>query len=119
MVLKQEVNIPLALTIGLISGLLILVMTFGMQAWYESAEQGIIAEKTLDAPKSDYVQLKESQASSISQYAWADTAHTTVKIPIARAMEMMVSTNGKLPSTQPATQPAATTQPTASVDLAR
>lgn len=119
MVFKQEVNIPLALTIGLISGLLILVMTFGMQAWYESAENAIIADNLVDAPKSDFVQLKESQADSIRHVGWADKSRTNVKIPISRAMEIMVQTNGKLPATQPTSQPstppAVPAQPTASV----
>lgn len=117
MVLKQEVNIPLALTIGLISGILLLVMTFGMQAWYESAEQGIMAENLLDAPKSDFVQLKEDQANSIKQYGWANASHSTAKIPIERAMALMVEYNGKLPATQPTTEPA--TRPTASVDAGK
>lgn len=123
MVFKQEVNIPLALTIGLISGILILVMTFGMQAWFESAEQTITAEQAMDAPKSDYVQLKADQWNSIATTppTWADAAHTSVKIPIADAMKIMVATNGNLPSTQPATQPATTqpgtAKPTASLDV--
>ena len=117
MVLKQEVNIPLALTIGFISGLLLLVMTFGMQAWYESAEQAIMAENVLDAPKSDYVQLKETQAKSITEIGWADPSHTNVRIPIDQAMAIMVETNGKLPATQPTSQP--TTRPTATADAAK
>ena len=122
MVLKQEVNIPLALTIGFISGLLLLVMTFGMQAWYESAEETIVAEKLLDAPKSDYVQLKENQAKSITEIGWADPSHTNVRIPIDQAMAIMVETNGKLPATQPVTtQPTTqpTTGPTATADAAK
>ncbi len=123
MVFKQEVNIALALTIGLISGILLLVMTFGMQAWYESAEQGILAEKLVDAPKSDFVLMKERQTYDLTQSGWADASHTNVKIPIERAMAMMVETNGKLPAplptSQPSTQPAAATQPTVSVDAGK
>lgn len=121
MVFKQEVNIPLALTIGLISGIMLLVMTFGMQAWYENAEQSIMAEKLQDAPKSDFVQLKDDQANSIKEYGWADPSHARVRIPIAKAMELMVKYDGKLPATMPTSQP--TTQPapasTASVDAAK
>jgi hypothetical protein len=122
-VFKQEVNIPLALTIGLISGIMLLVMTFGMQAWYENAEQAIIAEKLVDAPKSDFVQLKDDQADSIRHYGWADASHSRVRIPIAKAMELMVKYDGKLPATQPTSQPsnqpAPATQPTASVDAGK
>jgi hypothetical protein len=99
-------------------------MTFGMQAWYESAEQTIIAERTLDAPKSDYVQMKQDQASSITEYGWADKTRTNVRIPIDKAMEIMVATAGKLPSTQPSTTRPSTTepaaaQPSASLDATR
>ena len=120
-VFKQEVNIPLSLTIGLISGIMLLVMTFGMQAWYESAEQGIMAEKLLDAPKSDFAQLKDEQANSIRQYGWANASHSTAKIPIERAMALMVEYNGKLPATQPTSQPSTepATRPTASVDAVK
>ena len=101
MVFKQEVNVPLLITIGIISAVLLLVATFGVQAWYANAEQTEEAIKAEDAPASDYVQLRQSQATALNQFGWADKSKGIVRIPIDDAMRIIVQNNGALPSTQP------------------
>ena len=45
MAFKQEVNVPLIFTIGVVSGIMLLVIVIGTQAWYQSEEQNEIALK--------------------------------------------------------------------------
>ena len=46
MAFKQEVNVPLIFTIGVVSGIVLLVTVIGTQAWYQSEENIEIAQKT-------------------------------------------------------------------------
>ncbi len=39
MAMKQEANTPLILTIGAMSGILILVIMFGVEAWFRHEER--------------------------------------------------------------------------------
>jgi len=92
--IKQEVNAPLIVTIGVVSGLLLLVVVFGTQAWFVREEREEIADKW---NKSEYVQLEELRA---AQRAKIEAKGATT-IPVAQAMQVIVQTGGRLPATQP------------------
>jgi hypothetical protein len=91
---KQEVNAPLIVTVGVVSGLLLLVVVFGTQAWFVREEREEIADKW---SKSEYVQLDELRAAQRAKIQ----AKGPTTIPIAQAMQVIVQTGGKLPTTQP------------------
>ncbi len=112
MAFKQEINIPLILTIGLVSGITLLVVIFGVQGWYESAAADEATFKASEAPLTEFQQQKLDQQKSLTTLAWTDKSKVAVTMPIDRAMEVMVETDGNLPTTQPAaaTQPAAVAQ---------
>jgi hypothetical protein len=93
--IKQEVNSPLIVTVGVISGLLLLVVVFGTQAWFVREERDEITQKW---EVSKNVQLDELRT---SQHAKIQAAGPTT-LPIEKAMRVIVQTGGKLPSTQPA-----------------
>lgn len=101
MPMKQEVNVPLVLTIGIVSGVLLVVMIIGTEAWYRSEEQSEIAAKASEYPYQELIDLKASQTKRISEYRWVDRKAAVVAIPIERAMQIMVQTQGHFPSTQP------------------
>jgi hypothetical protein len=100
-VFKQEVNIPMVLATGLVSVVLLGVLILGTQAWFESEEDAENAAKSLNATKTDVQVLREKQTDSLNQLAWTDSNKTAAVIPISRAMDIMVETNGNLPTTQP------------------
>ncbi|MGD1276989.1 MAG: hypothetical protein ABR964_07185 [Tepidisphaeraceae bacterium] len=101
MPMKQEVNVPLVLTIGIVSGVLLVVMIIGTEAWYRSEEQSEIAAKAREYPYQPLIDLKASGSKRISEYRWVDRNNGVVAIPIERAMQIMVQTQGHFPSTQP------------------
>jgi hypothetical protein len=101
MAIKQDVNAPLIVTIGIISGLLLLVIVFGLQAWFVREEQAEIAGKWAEAGKSPYVDLRAAQRATIEK-GGVDEQTKARTIPIEQAMQVIIQTGGKLPSTQPA-----------------
>jgi hypothetical protein len=114
MAFKQEVNVPLVLTIGIISGLLVLVIVIGMQAWYQSEEQNEMAVKAAEAaqrPDNWLVQLQRGQQLVIDEKPhWTDEQKQSVAIPIGQAMEYLADHDGRMPSTQPSGQAAVGSQ---------
>ena len=103
--IKQEANSALIITIGAISGILLLVAMIGTEAWFKNEEHQELAVKWDESPN---LALQELRA---EQFKRIETAHvddvTKVKtIPITEAMKLIVETKGKLPATQPAVAPA-------------
>ena len=101
MAIKQEANVPLVLSIGIVSGMLLLVIVIGVQAWYQSEENSETAAKADEFPNTTLIDLKQSQIDNISDYRWVDKANHVVSIPIDRAIDIYVQTNGNPPATQP------------------
>jgi hypothetical protein len=93
--IKQDVNAPLLLTVGVVSALLLLVVVFGTQAWYVREERDEIAAKW-DLSKN--VQLEDLRARERANIE--RTGPTT--LPIDKAIQVIIQTGGKLPTTQPA-----------------
>jgi hypothetical protein len=92
--IKQEVNAPLIVTIGVVSGFLLLVVVFGVQAWFVREERDEITRKW---ELSKNVQLEDLRS---AQRAKIESAGGTM-IPIEKAMLEIVKSGGKLPATQP------------------
>jgi hypothetical protein len=101
MAFKQEVNVPLILTIGIVSGIMLLVIVIGTQAWFQNEEQSEIAAKAMEFPHQGLIDLQNGQRANINSYRWVDQKNGVVAIPIGRAMEVMVQTQGNLPTTAP------------------
>ena len=101
MAIKQEVNVPLVVTIGIVSGILLLVLVIGVQAWYQSEEEAEEAQKAVEYPNNALISLKTDQLANINTYRWVDKKGGVVTIPIDLAMKIMVRSQGNFPSTEP------------------
>jgi hypothetical protein len=108
MAFKQEVNVPLLLTIGVISALMVLVIVIGMQAWYQSEEINEFniksqeaSERALsgDAPDETLAELQQGQKLALeAKPHWVDaTKKDKVVIPIDMSMKYLESHGGNLP----------------------
>ncbi|MDP9173044.1 MAG: hypothetical protein M3O30_04155 [Planctomycetota bacterium] len=102
MAFKQEVNIPLVLTIGVVSAIVLIVAIVGTQAWYDNDVAAEFAAKSDQYPNTALNDLKGGQKANISAYRWIDEKNQVVAIPIEAAMQVIVDTHEKVPSTQPA-----------------
>ena len=58
MAFKQEVNVPLIFTIGVVSGIMLLVIVIGTQAWYQSEEINEVALKAEEARVARSIRLR-------------------------------------------------------------
>ena len=102
MSIKQDVNAPLIVTIGAVSGLLLLVVVFGLQAWFVREEQAEIDEKWTMASYTQLIDLRASQRERIHREGAVEEGGAKVRmLPIDQAMQIIIQRNGKLPSTQP------------------
>ncbi|HEX4053594.1 MAG TPA: hypothetical protein VHX86_04955 [Tepidisphaeraceae bacterium] len=108
MAYKQEVNVPLLMTIGIVSGILLLVIVIGTQAWYQAEEQEETMLKaneaqnrasTLELPDPTFGQLKEGQEKALAAKPhWMDEKKkTAVAVPIRQAMAYLENHEGRLP----------------------
>jgi hypothetical protein len=108
MAYKQEVNVPMVMTVGIISGILLLVTVIGTQAWYQSEEQDEIMLKsgeaaarslTIELPNATFAELKKGQEKALwAKTHWVDEKKKTrVTMPIDEAMEYLADHSGKLP----------------------
>jgi hypothetical protein len=100
MAIKQDVNAPLIVTIGIVSGLLLLVIVFGLQAWFVREEESEIADKWGESGKSQYVEMRAQQRAEIARGGVNEQTKER-RIPIEQAMQVIAQTGGKLPSTHP------------------
>lgn len=102
--LKEDVNTPLILTIGAISALLVIVTVVGLQAGYMYEEGREYDSKYANAVNTQLTELRTRQLANISTYHWVDK-NKVAAVPIEQAMQVVIQNNGKVPATQPATQP--------------
>ena len=81
MAIKQEANVPLIVTVGAVSGILLVVITFGVEAWFLYEENNEIAAKWDQNPNVRLKELREEQTAKIT---------TSAQMPIDQAMKSIV-----------------------------
>jgi hypothetical protein len=102
MAMNQEANTPLVLTIGAVSALLIIVIMFGVEAWFRYEEREELTRLWDESPDVHLIQLRAAQKAHLEE-SRVDPKSNAVHIPIEKAMGAIVESHGKLPATQPAT----------------
>jgi hypothetical protein len=101
MAFKEDVNSQLIITIGAMSGFMVIVVVIGLQAWFMSEEKREMDEKYADAQNPELVELRKEEHTKISTYRWIDKDRKIAAIPVDDAMTMLIQNKGKLPATQP------------------
>jgi len=100
---REQANVPLLLTIGGVSGFLIIVLAIGIQAWFLREVQREVAQKWDTTPLQPITDIKRQQETNISTFRWVDKDKKRVAIPIDDAMRIIAQQNQ---ATAPATQQA-------------
>jgi hypothetical protein len=88
MAIKQDVNAPLILTVGVVSGLMLLVVMFGLEAWFGYEETAEMDRKWTVAPVA--AQVDEIRAGQLAK----------IEPGLAAARQSVIKSGGKLPATQ-------------------
>ena len=99
---REQANVQLLLTIGGVSGFLIIVLAIGIQAWFLREVQREVVQKWDSTPLQPITDIKRTQEMNISTYHWVNKDKKRVAIPIDDAMRIVAKENQ---------QPQSTTQP--------
>ena len=102
MAYKEDVDSQLIITIGAVSGFLLIVLAIGLQAWFASEEEAELAAKSATSVNYPLADLRNQQQANITTYRWIDRDKQIAAIPIEQAEQLLLQNNGKLPATQPA-----------------
>ena len=101
MAFKEDVDSQLILTIGAISGLMVIVAAIGLQAWFMTEEQREFNQKSATSINYELTNMNDAQTKNIMTYRWVDADKKVAAMPIDQAMKVLIQNNGRLPSTQP------------------
>jgi cytochrome c2 len=113
MSIRQDVNAPVIWTVGIVSGLLLLVAIVGLQAWFYAAERDEIARKWEQAGNPWLDNLRREQRRNLTARRWVDVEKQIVTMPIDRAAAYVAAHGGRLPeSTTPDPAAASKRSPT-------
>ena len=96
MAIKQEVNTAIILTVGAVSGLLLIVIIVGLQAWFMFEERVEIQEKWTKARNVQLETTLTAQRARISGYG-------PTTMPAEEAMTVLAQQGGNVKFAQPAT----------------
>ena len=100
--LFNTVTLSLVAMLGLTTGLIVAVAIIGTQAGYNYATQSELARNYAEAEQSGRLRFGESvwgpQRKALEADAsWADVNKTNVRIPLTRALQIMVDSHGTPP----------------------
>ena len=101
---REQANVPLLLTIGAVSGFLIIVLAIGVQAWFLREVQQEVATKWDNAPIQPLTDIRLTQQVRINEFRWVDKEKQRIAIPIDEAMKL-VAQQQAAPTTQKAASP--------------
>ena len=92
---REQTNVPLLVTIGAISGVMLVVLGIGLEAWYLREVQQAVTAKWDNVPIQPLTDNRAAQWQNISTYHWVDEKHTKAAIPITEAMKIVAAQQGK------------------------
>ena len=88
---RSEPRIPgiLLTTVGIIG---VLVATgVGVQFYYEKFRERVIEERQLAPVSQDLIDLRAKEDKELGSYGYADKATGVVRVPVSRAIELVIS----------------------------
>jgi hypothetical protein len=98
MAIRQEANTPLIVTIGVASAVLLIVVTFGVEAWFLYEEQRETETKWKASRNIVLDDMRHTQIENIRSKA---------KLPIDQAMKQIIAKSGSASAAPTAPIPAA------------
>ena len=96
---KEGINTPLVIVVAAVSCVLLVVIVFAVQGWFQYEEQEELQAKWDDPAMADTTasDRKAEQLKSISEKRVVDPAKGIATVPIDEAMRMVVENNGRVP----------------------
>ena len=91
---REQTNVPLLVTIGAISGVMLVVLGIGLEAWYLREVQQTVQAKWDNVPIQPLTDNRAAQWQNITTYHWVDDKKTKAAIPITDAMKIVAAQHG-------------------------
>lgn len=95
---KEGINTPLVVTLGLVSGALLLVTVFAVQAWFQYETQQEEASKWETMADTSAATRRAEQLQAIQSSGRSAEDPKLAAIPIEKAMQVIVENGGKMPA---------------------
>ncbi len=86
----ENLNIPMIVTVGVVSVVLTFASVFAVQALYYQYFAAQMELKVVEAPTADADSKLAEQNAKLARYSWANREQGVVTIPIERAMRLVV-----------------------------
>jgi len=87
----DDPNVAASAVVGIISAILLFVIIVVLQAFFYGAEQRELEKKVYSQPYQALQQLDAKQLELLTSYGWVSEAEGLVRVPIERAMELVVA----------------------------
>jgi hypothetical protein len=88
---QDELKASPIVMVGVVSAIIIFVIVVGISAVFLIEQKNQVAEKTSPLMPEELRRLKSQQIGEINAYRWISEKDGTVRIPIDRAMELVVT----------------------------
>ncbi|HVT89226.1 MAG TPA: hypothetical protein VHD56_10270 [Tepidisphaeraceae bacterium] len=91
MAYNQDENSSFIITVGAVSGFLVIVIAIGLQAWFMSEQQSELESLYDKSVNVDLQDLKDKQRANLTTYRWIDKEKGIAAMPIDQAMKLLVA----------------------------
>lgn len=97
MAYKEDINATLIITVGLVSGLVLVTLAVGVQAWFLYEQETEVNAKWAASVDHKSKAIQDEQFANLhGGVRWIDKDKKIAAMPIEQAMDMVVKSNGKL-----------------------
>ena len=86
----DDPDVPTSAIVGILGAILLFVIIVGLQALFYRMEAGELTRKVYNRTYEELQQLDADQLETLNSYGWADQQNQLARIPIERAMELVV-----------------------------
>ena len=86
----DDPDVPASLVVGVVSAVLLFVVVVALQALFYRMAEGERSRKVYEQPYEALQKLDADQLGTLSSYGWVDQQQGVTRIPIERAMQLIV-----------------------------
>jgi hypothetical protein len=86
----DDPNVPMSAVVGILSAILLFVIIVALQALFYTMQEDEFERKVYSQPYEELQRLDAQQLEQLSSYGWVSEADGVVRIPVERAMELIV-----------------------------
>ena len=90
---KDDIDVSMVAIVGAFFCILVFICIVALQAWFYTFKEAEVASGTRTSPQLE--EVVALQQGKLSRYDWADQNRTVVRLPIDRAMELVLADSQK------------------------